>query len=215
MKILLVDDHGIVRQGLKALLEQQKDMKVAGQANDGQTAIELVEKLRPDIVIMDVTMPNLNGIDATRQIVQQFPQVKVIGLSIHSGRRFVANMLKAGALGYIVKECLFDELIKAVRTVAEGSVYLSPDVEEVVVDDYVKHLQKVPNSRARTLKSRERQVLQLMAEGKTTKQIALELHVSPKTIESDRRQIMEKLDIHSIAELTKFAVREGMTSVES
>lgn len=213
MKILLVDDHGIVRQGLQAMLEKHNDIEVVGQAEDGQKALSLVQKLKPDIVIMDVTMPVLNGSEATRQIVERFPDVKVIALSIHSEQRFVANMLKAGASGYIVKECLFDEFIQAVRTVDEGSIYLSPDVEEVVVDDYVKRVVKGPEGRSLPLKSREKKVLKLLAEGRTTKQIASEMHVSPKTIESDRRQIMEKLDIHSIAELTKFALREGLTSV--
>ena len=166
------------------------------------------------MVIMDITMPNLNGVEATRQIVNEFPQIKVIALSIHSNRRFVADMLGAGAAGYVLKECLFDELVQAIQAVAAGGSYLSSRITGVVVEDYVKHLAKVADSPLSSLTSREREVLQLIAEGNTTKQIALNLHVSTKTIEANRRQIMEKLDVHSIAELTKYAVREGLTSLE-
>ncbi|MHC4561011.1 MAG: LuxR C-terminal-related transcriptional regulator, partial [Planctomycetota bacterium] len=176
-------------------------------------ALELVRELIPDIVIMDITMPSLNGIEATRQITREFPQIKVIALSIHSQRRFVADMLSAGAAGYILKECLFDELIQAIQAVAAGGRYLSPRIADVVVNDYVKRLSIDTDSPLADLTSREREVLQLVAEGKSTKQIALELHVSTKTIEANRRQTMEKLNIHSIAELTKYAVREGLTSL--
>ncbi len=214
VRILLADDHGIIRQGLRSLLEKQSDMEVVGEAEDGRKAFELVRELTPDVAIMDITMPNLNGVDATRRIVGQFPKVKVIALSIHSNRRFVADMLRAGASGYILKECLFDELIRAIRTVAVGSIYLSPRITGVVVDDYVERLLTTAYSQPTILTDREHEVLQLLAEGKSMKQIALELHVSTKTIEANRRQIMERLDIHSVAELTKYAVREGLTSLE-
>ena len=176
--------------------------------------MQLVRELTPDIVVMDVTMPNLNGVDATRRIVDEFPAVKVIALSIHSNRRFVSDMLKAGASGYIVKECLFDELVQAIRVVAGGGAYLSPKITGTVVDDYVKELSDTPPSRSAVLTHREREVLQLLAEGRSTKQIALELHVSNKTIEASRRRVMEKLDVYSVAELTKYAIREGLTSLE-
>jgi len=218
IRILLADDHGIIRQGLRSLLEEQPDIEVVGEAEDGRVAMQLVRELAPDIVIMDITMPNLNGVDATHEIVvSKFPKVKVIALSIHSDRHFVANMLKAGASGYVLKECLFDEFVQAVRTVAAGGTYLSSRITGVVIDDYVKRLSTTPESQLATLAiltDREREVLQLLAEGKTTKQIALELHVSAKTIEANRRQIMEKLGVHSVAELTKYAVREGLTSLE-
>jgi len=214
VRILLADDHGIIRQGLHSLLDKQPDMKVVAEAEDGRRALDLVQELLPDIVIMDVTMPNLNGVDATRQIVDRFPKVKVIALSIHSNRRFVADMLKAGASGYILKECLFDELIRAIRTVTTDSIYLSPRITSIVIDDYVSIMPDDEVSISSVLTDREREVLQLLAEGKSTKQIALALHVSTKTIEANRRQIMEKLDIHSVAELTKYAVREGLTSLE-
>ena len=214
IKILLADDHAIIRQGLRSLLEKQPDMEVMGESEDGREAIELVHKLQPDVVVLDVTMPNLNGIEAARQIHSDFPEVKIIALSMHSNRRFVGDMLKAGASGYILKEGLFDELVRAIHAVAAGDIFLSPRVTGVVVDDYVNRLSKVGDSLLSALNSREREVLQLVAEGKSTKQIASELHVSVKTVEANRRQTMDKLDLHSVAELTKYAVREGLTTLE-
>jgi len=213
-KILLVDDHAITREGLRSLIERQPDMEVVGEAQDGRKALDLVRELLPDIVITDITMPNLNGVDATRQIVRQFPNIKVIALSIHSNRAFVADMLKAGASGYVLKDCTFDELVEAVQTVVDGGVYLSPKVAGVVVSDYVQHLFRIAESPLEALTERERQVLQLIGEGKNTKQIALELHVSTKTIEANRHKIMEKLDAHSVAELVKIAVLGGLTTLE-
>lgn len=212
--VLLVDDHAIIREGLRSLLEKQPDMEVLADTDEGRKAVELVRELLPDVVIMDVTMAGLNGIEATRLITSEFPEVKVIALSIHSQRRFIADMLSAGAAGYILKECLFDELVQAIQAVAAGGRYLSPRIADVVVDDYVKHLSTTLDSPLSSLSGREREVLQLVAEGKSTKEIALELHVSTKTIEANRRQIMEKLDVHSVAELTKCAVREGLTTLE-
>ena len=214
IKVLLVDDHAIIREGLRSLLEKQPGMEVIADTDDGRKARELVRELSPNIIIMDITMPGLNGIEATRQITAEFPDVKVIALSIHSKRRYVADMLSAGATGYILKECLFDELVAAIKAVAADGRYLSPRITDVVVSDYVKRLSASDDSPFEALKARQREVLQLIAEGKSTKQIALELHVSTKTIEADRRQIMDKLDIHSIAELTKYAVREGLTTIE-
>jgi len=215
IKVLLVDDHTLIREGLRSLLEKQPDVQVVGEAEDGRRAHELVAELSPDIVIMDVTMPRLGGIEATRQITGEFPSVKVIALSIHSKRRFVADMLSAGAAGYILKECLFDELVQAIQAVAAGGRYLSPRITDVVVDDYVKRLSGGVDSPLASLTGREREVLQLVAEGKSTKQIAVELHVSTKTIEANRRQIMEKLDMHSVADLTKYAIREGITALDT
>ncbi len=214
IRVLLVDDHAIIREGLRSLLEKQSEMEVIADTDDGRKALDLVRELLPNIVIMDISMPGLNGIEATRQIIAEFPDVKVIALSIHSKRRFVADMLSAGATGYILKECLFDELVQAIKAVAAGRRYLSPKITDVVVNDYVKRLSASVESPFEALKTREREVLQLVAEGKSMKQIALELHVSTKTIEANRRQIMEKLDIHSVAELTKYAVREGLTTLE-
>ncbi|MBN2021038.1 MAG: response regulator transcription factor [Sedimentisphaerales bacterium] len=215
VKILLADDHAIIRQGLCALLEKHPDFEVVGAVENGLKAIELVGELKPNIVIMDVTMPNLNGIDAARRILEKSRSVKIIALSMHSNRRFVAEMLEAGALAYILKECLFDELVEAIRTVLNGRIYLSPKITGIVVDDYIKRMSPEYQQETVPLTEREREVLQLLAEGKSTKQIALRLHVSDKTIESNRRNIMEKLQIHSIAELTKYAVREGITPLDS
>jgi len=215
IKVLLVDDHAIIREGLRSLLKKQSEMEVIADTDDGRKAIELVRELLPNIVIMDISMPGLNGIEAARQIIAEFPDVKVIALSIHSKRRFVADMLSAGATGYILKECLFDELVQAIKAVSAGGRYLSPKITDVVVSDYVKRLSATTESPFEALKTREREVLQLVAEGKSTKQIALELYVSTKTIEANRRQIMEKLNIHSVAELTKYAVREGLTTLET
>lgn len=212
--VLLVDDHAIIREGLRSLLEKQPDMEVLADTDEGRKAVDLVRDLMPDVVIMDVTMAGLNGIEATRLINSEFPQVKVVALSIHSQRRFIADMLSAGAAGYILKECLFDELVQAIQAVAAGGRYLSPRIADVVVEDYVKHLSTAVDSPLSALTGREREVLQMVAEGKSTKQIALDLHVSTKTIEANRRQIMEKLNVHSVAELTKCAVREGLTTLE-
>lgn len=214
IRILLADDHGIVRQGLRSLLEKEPDIDVVGEADDGRKALGLVRELSPDVIVMDVAMPNLNGADATRRIVREFPKVKVIALSMHSSRAFVADMLKAGASGYILKECPVDELIKAIRAVAAGDKHLSSKVASVVVSDYVKRLSGATESSLETLTAREREVLQLISEGKNTKHIALQLHVSTKTIEANRRKIMEKLDAHSIAELVKIAILGGLTSLE-
>jgi len=214
IRILLADDHKITRQGLRSLLEKELDMEVVAEAQDGRTAVLLVRQVWPNLVIMDVSMPDLNGVEATRQIVAAAPNVKVIALSMHSDTLFVAEMLKSGANGYLLKDCAFEELARAIRTVMEGKTYLSPSISGVVVDDYLHQLSKTTLSSSDVLTSREREVLQLLAEGKTTKQIALKLHISIKTVETHRRQIMEKLNIHSVAELTKYAIRKGFTSLE-
>jgi two-component system, NarL family, response regulator NreC len=214
-RILLVDDHTMIRQGLCSLLEKQPDIEVVGSVENGRKAVDIARELAPDLVIMDISMPNLNGIDATRKIVEEMGDVKVIALSIHSSRHFVAEMLKAGASGYILKECLFDELVEAIKTVLNGGTYLSPKITGVVIDDYVKRLSTQYQPEGPVLTEREREVLQFLSEGKSTKQTALQLHVSAKTIESNRRNIMDKLGINSVAELTKYAVREGLTPLES
>ena len=231
MKVLLADDHRIVREGLKSLLQTQPDLEVVAEASDGRQAVEMARDLTPDVVVMDVAMPQLNGIEATRQIAADEPGMKVVALSMHSDRRFVSEALKAGASGYVLKDGAFDELISAIRAVVADRVYLSPRVAGVVVDDYVRRLPSragngsggaqagTEESGARrgvfdTLTPREREVLQLMAEGFATKEVAHRLHVSVKTVETHRRQIMDKLDMHSVAELTKYAIREGLTTLE-
>jgi len=215
IRILLADDHKITRQGLRSLLDKQSDMVVVAEAEEGRTTVRLVRELLPDVVIMDVSMPDLNGMEATRQITREFGNVKIVALSMHSDSLFVTEMLKSGALGYLLKDCAFEELALAIRTVVAGKIYLSPSISSVVVDDYLHRLSKADFSGLDVLTNREREVLQLLAEGKSTKQIALKLHISGKTVETHRRQIMNKLDIHTVAELTKYAIRKGLTSLET
>ncbi|MHC4623328.1 MAG: response regulator [Planctomycetota bacterium] len=214
IRILLADDHKITRQGLRSLLEKEPDMEVVAEAEEGRAAVRLARELVPRVVIMDVSMPDLNGMEATRQITGEFPDVKVIALSMHSDNLFATEMLRSGASGYLLKDCAFEELARAIRTVVAGKTYLSPTISSVVVDDYLHRLSKADFSASDVLTSREREVLQLLAEGQSTKQIALKLHISAKTVETHRRQIMDKLDIHSVAELTKYAIRKGFTSLE-
>jgi len=215
IRILLADDHKITRQGLRSLLDKLSDMEVIAEAEEGRTAVHLARKLVPNVVIMDVSMPDLNGMEATRQIVGEFPNVKIIALSMHSDSLFVTEMLKSGASGYLLKDCAFEELEGAIRAVVNDKIYLSPSISGTVVDDYLHRLSKADFSDSQVLSNREREVLQLMAEGKSTKQIALKLHISVKTVETHRRQIMNKLDIYTVAELTKYAIRKGLTSLET
>jgi two-component system response regulator NreC len=214
IRIILADDHTIVRHGLSKLIQQQEDVEVIAQAGDGRSTVELTRELSPDMVIMDIGMPDLNGIDATRQIINDFPQVKIIGLSMHSGKKFVIEMLKAGASGYLLKDCALEELVIAIKTVAAGKIYLSPSITDVVVENYVRNSKKKERSAFSLLSQREREVLQLMAEGKTTKQIGQRLHISPKTVEGHRLRLMSKLNMDSVAKLTKYAIQEGLTSPE-
>jgi two-component system response regulator NreC len=216
IKVVLADDHQIVRHGLRSLLSAEPDIKVVGEADNGRAVIRLVQELSPQVVIMDISMPDLNGIEATRQILSDFSGVKVIALSMHSDSLFVLNMFKAGASGYLLKDCALEELVKAVRTVMNRKVYLSPSISDIVVKDFVIGWSPEDSSSSAysILTAREREVLQLMAEGKTTNQIAESLCISVKTVEAHRKQLMTKLDIHSVAELTKYAIRQGLTTLE-
>lgn len=213
-RILLADDHKIMRDGLRGLIQKQRNMEVIGETEDGEKTVRMARKLSPDVVVMDVGMPNLNGIEATRQIVSERQNIKVIGLSMHSDRRYVTEMLKAGASGYLLKDAAFEELMEAIRTVMKGRTYLSPAIAETVVDEYKRTAVEKGASAFSLLTDREREVLQQIAEGKATKEIAAALFVSVKTIETHRRQLMEKTGCHSVAELTKYAVREGLTDLE-
>lgn len=213
IKVLLADDHQIIRDGLRSLLTNEPDIEVVGEANDGRAAVEMTQRLKPDIVVMDITMPGLNGIEATRQVRAISSDIKVLALSMHADKRFVAGVLHAGASGYVLKNCAFKELIQAIHTVAVNQTYLSPTIADIVVESYVRH-SPLPASSLSVLTPREREVLQLIAEGLTLKKIAATLCVSPKTIETHREQIMRKLNASSVAELTKYAVREGLTSLE-
>jgi two-component system response regulator NreC len=212
IKVLIADDHQIVREGLRALLETEPGITVVGEAEEGRTTLRLARELVPDVIIMDVAMPDLNGIEATRQVVAEFPEIKVIALSMHNDRRFVLNMLKAGAKGYLLKDCAFKHLIKAIRLVYANKTYISDEIADLVVKDYLASTSAAEGLPSELLTAREREVLQLIVEGRTTSKIAECLQVSIKTVESHRHTIMLKLNIKSIAELTKFAIREGLTS---
>ncbi len=213
VRIILADDHTIMREGLCALLAKQQDFQIVAEAADGRTAVMLTQELSPDVVVMDINMPALNGIEATRQIITGNPGIKVIALSMYSEKPFVIEMLKAGASGYMLKDSAFEELVHAIYTVMQGQFYLSSGIATFVVKDYLHKSSGVDFSAFSMLTGREREVLQLIAEGKNTKEIASVLNVSTKTIETHRSQVMEKLNIHSIAELTKYAIREGIISV--
>jgi len=212
IEIVVVDDHKIFRDGIRNLLDQQANMKVIGEAEDGRTAVDLIRRLSPQVVIMDVTMPNLNGIDATRRIIEKNPDVKVIALSMHAQRRLVQEMLKAGASGYLLKECAFEELVQAIHVVFEkNQIYLSPGITQVVVHDYLQPAQKVELPDVSPLTSKEREILQLIAEGMTNENVAETLDMSRRTVEKHRARIMDKLHADSLADLIKYAIREGLT----
>lgn len=213
-RILLADDHRIVREGLRSLVAGLPGVEVIAEAEDGRTAVELARKLAPQVVVMDIGMPDLNGIEATRRLAAEAPHVRVIALSMHSDNRYVSEMLKAGARGYLLKDAAFEELALALRTVMAGQVYLSPAISRTVVSDYVRHLTAGEPALAAALTTREREILQLVAEGASTKEIAARLSISLKTVDTHRQHIMDKLGVRSVAELTKYAVREGLTSLE-
>lgn len=214
IKILLADDHKITRDGLKALLENQKNMKVVGEAENGRLAVRLAAELKPDVVVMDINMPELNGIEATRQIVAELPGTKIIALSMYSDKRYVVGMLKAGVSGYLLKNCAFDELVAAISAVMNNQNYMSQKIAGTVMREYTTILETSDSSPVSLLSAREREVLQLIAEGTKTKDIADRIHVSVKTVETHRQQIMRKLNVTSVAELTKIALREGLTSLD-
>ncbi|MBN2591824.1 MAG: response regulator transcription factor [Sedimentisphaerales bacterium] len=213
IKIILADDHAMLRHGLSRSFEQEQGIDVLGQAKDGFTAIDLVKDLLPDLVIMDIGMTGLNGIETTRRITKDWPNVKVIGLSMHSSDKYIREMFRAGASGYLLKDCSFDELVGAVRTVMSGKTYISPAIGDMVIKEYASKKDD-DKSVFSILSQREREVLQLLAEGKTTKQIGQILYISPKTVEAHRLRIMDKLQIDNIAQLTKFAIQEGLTEPE-
>jgi DNA-binding NarL/FixJ family response regulator len=205
-RILLADDHAVVRQGFKMILEAQSDMEIVGEAGNGREAVELAEKLRPDVVVMDVAMPELNGIEAARRLVDTMPHAKVLALSMHKDSVYVREILRAGARGYLLKDSVAADLVAAVRAVASGQSWLSPAVSNAVLDDYRRHVTNPID----LLTSREREVLQMLAEGKTNKEIAGVLNLSVYTVDAHRGRIMEKLNLHSINELVRFAVRNGL-----
>jgi len=212
IRILIVDDHPVFRAGLRELLEREPDFTVAGEAFNGIEAVRQAGELVPDVIVMDITMPDMNGMEATRRILKGNAAIRVLGFSMESDRRFIVEMLEAGAAGYVLKDAFFNELADAIRTVAAGEIYLGPRTSELIIKDY---LQRIPDRlplNFNSLTERERELLQLVANGKNTKEIACELGISTKTVEVHRQNIMKKLNLFSIAELTKYAVREGLTS---
>jgi DNA-binding NarL/FixJ family response regulator len=211
---MIVDDHAIVREGLRGLLEKEPDMEVTGEAGTGLEAVKLAHELHPDVIIMDINMPCMNGIEATRRILAALKDVQVLALSLESDRRFIVEVLEAGAKGYVLKDAFFAELATAIRAVAAGETYLGPKITEMIIKDY---LQRIPENLPLTftsLTTRERELIQLIADGKNTKEIASVFGTSIKTIEVHRHNIMKKLNLYSIAELTKYAVREGLSSLK-
>lgn len=212
VRILLVDDHQVLREGLRSLLEQEAEMEVVGEAGDGMTALRLVRELEPDIVIMDVNMEGLDGIDATRMISREHARSKVLALSMFLRKTFVTEMFKSGAAGYLLKDNAFAEIVEAIRTVQRGEKYACSKVAALLVDECVQNGHEI-RSGARLTK-RELEVVRMLADGKTSKEIALVTKTSVKTVDACRRRIMRKLDIGSVAELVKYAIREGLTTVD-
>jgi DNA-binding NarL/FixJ family response regulator len=214
VKIILADDHKLIRSGLRELIEKEPGFKVIAEADTGRSAVKKCLQLQPDVVLMDISMPDLNGMDATRQILGSLPEAKIIILSVHSSRRIVAESLKTGASGYLLKNCSSEEMMAAISTVVRDETFLSPEIASIMRDDYLRLLKDEESIKSSGLTPREREVLQLLAEGMNTKEIAFSLNLSAKTIEVHRLNIMNKLEIHSVAELTKYAIREGITSEE-
>ena len=214
IKILVVDDHKMMREGLSSLLKKESGIEVVAEAENGRSAVQLTSKHAPDVVVMDISMPDLNGIDATRQIRSRNPNTKVIALSMHSDKQFVVEMLRAGASGYMLKDSAFEELATVIRTVSRDQTYIAPKITGLDLAEYAASTESRPLLAPR-LTEREREVLQLMAEGKGTKEVAAELGLSAKTVETHRQHIMDKLDMYTVAELTKYAIREGLTTLDS
>lgn len=208
IRILLADDHAVVRHGFRMILAAQADLEVVGEAANGREAVEQATALQPDLVVMDVSMPELNGIEATRRLLEAAPRCRVLALSMHRDAVYVREILRAGARGYLLKDAIASDLLAAVRAVAQGQGYLSPEVSDAVLDDYRKHVRDPID----LLSSREREVLQLIAEGCTNKDIASRLNLSVYTVDSHRSRIMEKLNLHSANELIRFAIRNGLIS---
>jgi DNA-binding NarL/FixJ family response regulator len=215
IRIVLCDDHQLIREGLRSLLERQPDMSVVGEGINGLEAISLARDKKPDIMILDIGMPELNGIAATRRIIEDFKKIKILALSMHSDHHFVTEMLEAGASGYMLKDSAFTELTNAIRTIMAGGLFISPRLAGNVLDAFA-HASK-PNRKARQrieLSEREKEILQMISEGKSSKEVAGNLNISIKTVETHRQHIMQKIGIHNVAALTKFAIREGITSLE-
>ncbi|UCG30673.1 MAG: response regulator transcription factor [candidate division WOR-3 bacterium] len=215
IKILLADDHTLFREGMRSLLQKELNIRIIGEAENGREAVKLALELKPDVIVMDITMPDLNGMEATRKIRKAIPQIKVICLSMHSDRRYVVDMFRAGASGYLIKSCAYKELTDAINIVAANQKYISPQIAHIVIDESIGKQQTKKKAVKSTLTPREREILQLIAEGKNTKYIAHHLYKSTKTVETHRRNIMRKLKAKSVAELTRYAISEGIITLDS
>jgi DNA-binding NarL/FixJ family response regulator len=214
IKVLLVEDQNIIRQGIHALLEKERDIKVVGEAVDGRTAIIAARDLKPDVILMDISMPNMNGMEATRKILAENANIKIIALTIHTEDIFVSGMLLSGANGYLLKDCFLDEMVDAIKTVASNEPYLSRQIVQNVVKEYRTIKNSSNSSPLEKLTDREREVLTLLVEGKPVKEVAMLLYISEKTVVSHRLHIMAKLGVSTIAELVKTAIREGLIHVD-
>lgn len=215
IKLMVVDDHSIVREGVRILLEKSPDLCVVAEADNGKKALELAADLAPHVVLMDMVMPGMNGIEATQRLRAEHPEVRVLILSMHKDKRFVSQAFRAGAKGYLLKDCASAELVQAVRRVAAGEMYVCHGIIGVVMDDYVTRLPESLTQPEILLTPREREVLQLIAEGHNAKNVAYQLNINVKTVDTHRQQIMKKLKMGSVAELTKYAIREGLISMDS
>ena len=214
IKVVVADDHTILRQGIKALLDNQEEIEVVGEAKDGREAIKAIEELLPDVILMDIAMPGLNGLEATRRIKKKFPKTKVVVLTMHTNEEYIFQILNAGADGYLVKETAFQDLISAINSVHRGEAFMSPSISKKVMTDYIQRAQGEERVGFDTLTTREREILQLVAEGNSNKKIAEVLFISPKTVETHRAHIMDKLNIHDRAGLIKYAIRKGMINLD-
>jgi len=215
IKVLLAEDHTIVRKGIRSLLDDQPNIEVIGEAEDGREAIEKVEKLAPDIILMDNTMPILNGLEATRQIKKRFPEIKILILTMHTNEEYILQFLRVGASGYLVKQTAPTELVSAIEAVYRGDSFLSPSISRTIIDEYLRQAEATGKwDSYDSLTDREREVLQLLAEGYSTKEIADHLHISAKTVGVHKINLMHKLNLHSQSELTKYAIRKGIISLD-
>src|SRR5579872_4697764 len=214
IKVLLADDHAVLREGVKMVLEVNPGITVVGEAEDGREALDLVEKLDPDVVVMDIAMPNLNGLEATRQIKRRFPRTQVVILTMHENQQYLVQIVKVGAVGCVLKRAAGTELVTAVKAAARGESYFSPAIANMLLEDYRVRLRNEGRDPQELLTEREREILQLVAEGRTNQEIADQLTLSIKTIQTHRAHIMEKLDAHDRTDLVKHAIRMGMISSE-
>ena len=214
IKVLLADDHTIVRKGLRALIDADNDIEVVDEAEDGKEAFEKAEKLQPDVVVMDIAMPGLNGIEATRQIKKHLPGTRVLILSMHTSEEYIFQALRAGASGYLIKKAAPRDLVLAIQAAQRGETFLSPAISRTVVEEYIRKAEKTEEDPLEKLTDREREVLQLIAEGLSNRETAERLHISIKTVETHRTHLMEKLNVQRVADLTRYAIRKGLISLE-